>query len=125
VSSSQPHAGALDVTAGAVGVALLRRALGDLSDEEAAIADDAILRGIRALPDSTRPGVVAAAALCRAVLLVAGRADFLTLPTDRQMAVVDVLTTRPLPAVMEFVKLTRGLALVAVVDHRDRATGVR
>ena len=120
MSSPQSRAGRVERTASAVGVALLRRDLGTLGAQEAAVADAAIRRGVRALPDTTLLGVRAAAGLCRALLLVHGHGDFLTSSAERQAAAVEVLTRRPLPVVAEFVKLTRGLALVAVVDHRHR-----
>ena len=101
-----------------MGVAIVRRALGGLTAGEAAIAEDAVRRGVRALPDSTRLGVDVAAAMVRAILLVSTRGRFLAMSPARQQTVVEVLTRRPLPVVAEFVKLTRGLALVAVVDHR-------
>lgn len=104
-----------------MGVALLRRDLGGLTGGEAAVADDAVRRGIRALPDSTRVGVGAAAGLCRALLLARARRPFLSAAPEAQQEAVEVLTRRPLPVVAEFVKLTRGLALVAVVDHRHRS----
>ena len=120
VSSPLSRAGLVERTASAVGVALLRRDLGTLGADEAAIADAAIRRGVRALPDTTLLGVRAAAGLCRALLRLHGHGDFLDSSPERQATTVEVLTRRPLPGVTEFVKLTRGLALVAVVDHRHR-----
>ncbi len=110
----------MERTAGTVGVALLRRDLGDLDPAEVAVADDAIRRGVRALPDTTLLGVRVAAGLCLAILVAHGRGDFLRASPPRQEEVVDVLSRRPIPVVADFVKLTRGLALVAVVDHRSR-----
>lgn len=114
----------MERTAIAVGVALVRGDLGGLDSDETKVAADAIGRGIRALPDTTFLGVRAAALLCRLLLLVHGRADFLASSQERQEIDVTVLTRRPLPVVAEFVKLTRGLALVAVIDRRHHLGGL-
>lgn len=121
VSPPTPRAGLVARTASAVGVALVSADLGGLTADEVEIADAAVVRGVGALPDSTRLGVDVAATLVRTTLDAAARGRFLALDPGAQRRVVQVLTRRPLPVVAEFVKLTRGLALVAVVDHRHRA----
>jgi hypothetical protein len=103
-----------------VGVALVSGDLGSLTASEAALADAAVRRGVRALPDTTRLGVDVAATVVRGVLTASARRPFLGLDPAAQQVAVQVLTRRQLPVVAEFVKLTRGLALVAVVDRRHR-----
>ena len=121
VSPPTPRVGLVARTASAVGVALVAADLGALTTDEAELAAAAVVRGVGALPDSTRLGVDVAATLVRTALDASTRRRFLALDPLAQQRAVQVLVRRPLPVVAEFVRLTRGLALVAVVDHRHRA----
>ena len=102
-----------------VAVALLARDLPDTTDAERRGAAAYVDRSVAAMPDTTRLGLRVASGVMVVLLSVVGRGWFPGLdPGARARAAARVSTLR-VPVVGEYVKLTRGLALVSVYESRS------
>ncbi|CCH74082.1 hypothetical protein BN11_380014 [Nostocoides australiense Ben110] len=113
----QPRPPSWQASAAALGIALTRDVLGTMTPAEEEIAGAAVLRSLQALPDATR---LPLAALAKALAPLLRRVDRAGAAGDlsTQKRGVRTLRSLPLPGVPELLKLTGGLALVAVVDDR-------
>lgn len=103
-----------------VATALLAHDLPDSTDQERALAAHYVDASIAAMPDVTRFGVRLASAAVYVALSAMGRAPFRRVDPRRQAELAAKLAAVPLPVLGEFSRLTRGLSLVGVYEHRSR-----
>lgn len=103
---------------GLVAEAFLLRDLPDASPAERRAAAGEVEGRIAAMPDLMRLGVRVAGTASHLVLSVMARRRFDRASPERRAELVDRLERVPLPLVGEYVRLTRGLALAAVVEAR-------
>ena len=75
------------------------------------------------MPDVTRLGVAMASGLAYVALSALGRAPYRRQSPERRAATAARLAETRLPVLREFGRLTRGLAIVGVVERRTRASG--
>jgi len=101
----------------AVAGALLRGGT-DASDDEVSLVERSVSHSVSAMPDLLAVGVRGVSAVAGGALFVLGRGDFRRQSRDRQVALSERLATLPLPGVAEYVRLTRGLGLVALYESR-------
>ena len=79
---------------------------------------------IGSMPDFLRLGVGGVSLVAGAVLSVLGRGSFAAAPLERQAELAARLSALPIPGMAEFVRLTRGLGLVSLYEHRVAGTAV-
>jgi hypothetical protein len=87
--------------------------------DEVEAAGRYVEESIQEMPDTLRFGVRTAGVLCGGLLAVLGRGRFSRLPEARRRAAVSGLARLSLPVVGEYVRLSRGLGLVAVYEGRS------
>lgn len=110
---------------GVVTAALLSGDLDDVTQTELDAAADYVVQSIAAMPDTMRLGVRTVSAGAGLLLMLLGGRAFGRLAPQRQRELARRLSGLPLPGVGEFVRLTRGLGLVAVFEGRSGAEGRR
>lgn len=103
--------------------ALLVHDVPDSTVEERDLAGRYVADSVAAMPDFTRFGVRVTGAVVYVVLSLLAARPFRSLPERRRTAVALKLTRFSVPLLGEFVRLTRGLGLVAVYERRGAATG--
>jgi hypothetical protein len=108
-----------------IAVALVRGET-DATDREIDQVRRSVARSIDAMPDFMRLGVRTVSAVAGLALFAQLRAPFHTAVPQRQARLAASLAGLPLPGVAEFLRLTRGLGLVALYESRsaDVADGV-
>ncbi len=104
--------------AAAVALAQVRAALGPLDPTEERAVEEAVRSGLAAMPDVTREGVRAASIAADLTLSALCGTRFLRASTKAQAAAVERGLRLGVPGVAEYARLTRGLALLSVVDLR-------
>lgn len=103
-----------------VATALLAHDLPGSTEQERLVAARYVDDSVAAMPDVTRAGVRLASAAVYVALSAMARAPFRRVGPRRQSKVAATLADVPLPILGEFSRLTRGLGLVGVFEHRNR-----
>jgi len=104
-----------------VATALLAHDLPSSTEQERLEAAHYVDDSVAAMPDVTRAGVRLASAAVYVALSAMARAPYRRVDPQRQSELAATLAGVPLPILGEFSRLTRGLGLVGVFEHRNRA----
>jgi len=103
-----------------VATALLAHDLPGSTVDEQTLAANYVDDSVAAMPDVTRAGVRMASAAVYVALSVMARAPYRRVDRQQQSQLAAKLAGVPLPILGEFSRLTRGLGLVGVYEHRNR-----
>lgn len=106
-----------------VAAALLAHDVPDSTAEERDLASRHVADSVSAMPDFTRFGVRVTGGVVYAVLSVLALAPYRSVPERRRTEVALKLTRYSIPLLGEFVRLTRGLGLVALHERRAASAG--
>lgn len=98
---------------------LLRQDMPDATEQEVRRAVEHVERSVAAMPDVTRAAVRAAGVVVHGLLCATARGRWHEAGERERGDAVTRLTRMKAPGVSEYVKLTRGLALVAVHESRS------
>ncbi len=108
-----------------VATSLVAHDVPDATATELAAAGRYVDESLAAMPDVTRAGVTVASGVAYLALSVLGRAPYRRQSPATRSAGAVRLVRLPLPVIAEFGRLTRGLGLVGVFEHRDQTGGLR
>jgi hypothetical protein len=103
--------------------ALVRNDIPDATGDEVEAAAAKVHASIESMSDFTRLGVRITATVLDVGLVAYCGAPFGRLPQERQQELASRLAGTTLPILTEFVRLTRGLGIVSVIESRTPPGG--